>query len=358
MASQSVCSSLFFHKTKSSNHRSSLERICSPPSGVICGRNQRFQSNYGRKSLSLGLKWVNNDFHLLRVNKVARVNASVSDLGDKLTQRTSAENVTGRGNDGFEPLRGKSGSVSFYGITHQMVEEGKLESAPFKRGTGSFLWLSAPLVLIMSLVLPPLLVGNAVNVMIKDAILAETVSSLSMEAAFYAGLAAFLAITDRVQRPYLQYSAKRWSLITGLKGYLSSAFFTMGLKVIAPLFAVYVTWPELGMEGLVAVAPFLLGCFAQFIFEISLKFRGSSCWPLVPIIFEGYRIYQLTKACHFVERLLYAMAGQASTAQLVERSNALVGMVVTFQALGLVCLWSLLTFLLRLHPSRPVADNY
>lgn len=103
---------------------------------------------------------------------------------------------------------------------------------------------------------------------------------------FYVGLAIFLRITDRVQRPYLQFSPKRWGLITGLRGYLTSAFFTTGLKVVAPLFAVYITWPVLRLPALVAVLPFLVGCAAQLAFETNLDKRGSSCWPLIPIIFE------------------------------------------------------------------------
>lgn len=116
--------------------------------------------------------------------------------------------------------------------------------------------------------------------------IAEIVSSLVFEVLFYIGLATFLLVTDHVQRPYLQFSTKRWGLITGLRGYITSSFFAMGFKVVAPLFAVYVTWPVVGLPALVAVAPFLFGCAAQFAFETFLDKRGSSCWPLVPIVFE------------------------------------------------------------------------
>lgn len=115
---------------------------------------------------------------------------------------------------------------------------------------------------------------------------AEIVSSFSTEIIFYVGLAMFLFVTERVQKPYLQFSPKRWSLITGLRGYLTSAFFTMGFKVFAPLIAVYVTWPVLGFPALVSVAPFLAGCLAQYAFEKCLDWNGSSCWPLLAIIFE------------------------------------------------------------------------
>ena len=111
-------------------------------------------------------------------------------------------------------------------------------------------------------------------------------SSFFFEAVFYIGLAIFLLVADRVQRPYLEYSSKRWGLITGLRGYRYSAVFTMGLKIIAPLILLFVTWSVIRMATIVAIAPFLVGCVAQIAFERSLDRRRTSCWPLVPIIFE------------------------------------------------------------------------
>ncbi|KAM1935113.1 hypothetical protein ACFX15_019216 [Malus domestica] len=99
------------------------------------------------------------------------------------------------------------------------------------------------------------------------------------------GLATFMLVTDRVQKPYLQFSPNRWGLITSIRGYLASAFFTTGFKVMALLFVVYVTWPMLGFPPLVSVIPFLVGCVAQLAFETGLEKHQSSCWPLVPIIF-------------------------------------------------------------------------
>lgn len=132
---------------------------------------------------------------------------------------------------------------------------------------------------------------------------AEIVTSLAFEFMFYAGLGIFLLVTDRVQRPYLHYSAKRWGLITGLRGYLSSAFFTMGLKVVAPVFAVYMTWPVLGLPALVAVIPFLAGCAVQLAFETYLDKRGSSCWPLIPIIFEVVSLIHTSVSERWIKNL-------------------------------------------------------
>lgn len=58
---------------------------------------------------------------------------------------------------GVEPFRGKAGSISFSGLTHQLVEEGKLVSAPFNESAGSLFWVLAPVALMLSLVVPQFL---------------------------------------------------------------------------------------------------------------------------------------------------------------------------------------------------------
>lgn len=76
------------------------------------------------------------------------------------------------GRVGLDPFRGKSGSVSFCGLTHQLLEERKLVSSPFKDGTGSYVWAVGPLALILSLVLPQFFLGNAIEILLKDEIFA------------------------------------------------------------------------------------------------------------------------------------------------------------------------------------------
>ncbi|XP_068655570.1 uncharacterized protein [Aristolochia californica] len=305
-------------------------------------------------------------FHLPNSNMESISGASVSNE-DEILKETPIDSshkintsLAARGKAFFsrESFRGKSGIVSFSGLTHELLEERKLVSSPFKDDTGSLVWILGPIALISSLVLPQFILNNNVDAILKDAILAETIILLSTEVIFYIGLATFLYIIDHVQKPYLEFSSKRWSLIRGLKGYSFSNFLTMGLKVMAPLLAVFVVWPVIGLPASVSVAPFLLGCGVQYLIETNLEKRNSSCWPLVPIIFEVYRLYQLSKAANFIVTLLLGMKRMPKTQALLERSQALVSMVAVFQVLGLVCLWSLVTFLLRLIPSRPVAERY
>ncbi|KAK7409996.1 hypothetical protein VNO78_00451 [Psophocarpus tetragonolobus] len=315
------------------------------------------------RNASKCLKWVIKEPSPLVLNKFQSliVRASDSNINGGLKVQPIPNQISSvpvTTFNGVEPFHGKSGSISFCGLTHQSVEEGKLESAPFEEKGGSFFWVLAPAAFIASLVLPQFIVDNVVEALLNDMILIDIVNSFFHEALFYIGLATFLHVTDHVQRPYLQYSSKRWGLITGLRGYLFSAFFTMGLKIIAPLILLFVTWSVARMAAFVAVTPFLVGCVAQLAFEKFLDHRGSSCWPLVPVIFEIYRLYQLTKAASFTEKLIFSLKEVPASPELVERSGALFAMLATFQILGVVCLWSLMTFLLRLFPSRPVADHY
>lgn len=266
--------------------------------------------------------------------------------------------LEGKKTDGVEPVRGRPGSISFHGLTYQAVEEEKLVSSPFVEGSGSVAWIFGPTAFIASFVLPQFVLGGVIEALIKNEVVAELVNSLLSEAMFYLGFATFLAVTNHVQKPYLQFSSKRWGLITGLRGYLTSAFLVMGFKVFAPLFVVVITWPVLGLPALIAVTPFLLGCLIQFVFERRLDKGGSSCWPLVPIVFEVYRVYQLTRAAHFIQSLMFTIKDAPVTPELMERASSMVALLFTFNVLGIVCLWSLMAFLLRLFPSRPVAENY
>ncbi|KAJ4963595.1 hypothetical protein NE237_023534 [Protea cynaroides] len=334
MELQSICCWHRFPKTTLSNHRFGLSQMVSAPSGsyikwgdggVRFGKASKSYMIPGFKRRISCVHSANSDTGSIAGTSNYDENAKLKSSGMR-SSRLPAEVF-----DRSEPFRGKPGSISFNGLTYQLIEERKLVSSPFKDDTGSFVWLLGPVALISSLLLPQFFLGSAIDAVIKDEILAEIVASFLTEAMFYIGLAVFLLIADHVQKPYLEFSAKRWGLITGLRGYLTTSFFTMGFKIVAPILAVYVTWPTLGLSALVAVAPFLIGCVAQFAFELLLGKRNSSCWPLVPIIFEVYRFYQLTKAGNFIEKLMFSMKDLPASPKLMERGGALVALLVTFQ---------------------------
>ncbi|KAE8718159.1 hypothetical protein F3Y22_tig00110017pilonHSYRG00088 [Hibiscus syriacus] len=162
------------------------------------------------------------------------------------------------------------------GVT--LVEESTLKSAPLQEGKGSFLWVLGPIALISSLILPEFF-SYAIEAFFKDETLA----------------------------PYLQFSPKRWGLITGLRGYLSSYLVATGLKVVTPLVAAFVTWPVFGFELCFENRTGSAGCAAQHVLETILDKCQSSCWPRVPIIFEIVSVdqsYSIHSELHVLDERL------------------------------------------------------
>lgn len=75
------------------------------------------------------------------------------------------------GKGSFGSVCGKSGSASFCGLSHQMVEERKPVSPPFKDGTGSLVWVLGPLTLISSAVLPQFFLRSVIESVLRDEVL-------------------------------------------------------------------------------------------------------------------------------------------------------------------------------------------
>eukprot|EP00262_Sarcandra_glabra_P004860 TRINITY_DN16108_c0_g1_i2.p1 TRINITY_DN16108_c0_g1~~TRINITY_DN16108_c0_g1_i2.p1 ORF type:complete len:177 (-),score=20.69 TRINITY_DN16108_c0_g1_i2:336-866(-) len=98
--------------------------------------------------------------------------ASTSDSDHNARLNSSSKINIKRVSNHTEPFRGKSGSVSFVGLTHQLIEEGKLVSSPFKDGTGSFIWVLGPIALIASLLLPQFFLTNVIDAVVEDEIVA------------------------------------------------------------------------------------------------------------------------------------------------------------------------------------------
>lgn len=119
-----------------------------------------------------GLNISVNKSSMICLNKGAIVCASNHSIDGKLeSSREKDSKVPSKASDGVEPFRGKSGSISFCGLTHQLVEEGKLLSAPFDEEKGSFLWFLAPVTLIASFIFPQFFIGNAIEAYLQNEVL-------------------------------------------------------------------------------------------------------------------------------------------------------------------------------------------
>ena len=128
----------------------------------------------GPAHLMLGMKRVFKESSVLNSKRGTIVCAANSNQDAKLGflgKENSDSVVPVSAFDGVEPFRGKSGSISFYGMTHQSLEEGKLQSAPFTEKKGSFLWVLAPVALISSLILPQFFLASSIEELLQDLLL-------------------------------------------------------------------------------------------------------------------------------------------------------------------------------------------
>lgn len=136
-----------------------------------------------------GLKRSVREFSFSNLNRGAVLCAS--DSSSDATLETLGRQNSGlfvKADDGLEPFRGKSGAVSFHGLTHQLMEEGKLVSAPFNEEKGSLFWVLAPVALLSSLLLPQFFLGDAIEALLKDETLIGISCSRFLLISLYVGL--------------------------------------------------------------------------------------------------------------------------------------------------------------------------
>lgn len=74
-------------------------------------------------------------------------------------------------------------------------------------------------------------------------------------------------------------------------------------------------------------------------------------------IWQVYRLYQLTETVHHIEIEVLILSKQQRYGSIehVIIISLLFCVIVILRVLAVVCLWSLITFLMRIFPSRPVA---
>ncbi|KAH9301477.1 hypothetical protein KI387_013060, partial [Taxus chinensis] len=208
-------------------------------------------------------------------------------------------------------VNGKPGFVSFYGAIHKHLEE---EDYRFisSRGQQSLVWLLGPFLLVASVVFPPFYLRKVFEALFEDSLLTDFLILLFTDAVFYSGVAVFLLVTDYVQRPYFQFLADKRSIDNKLHGYRVVSIATLVLSVLLPLVSLGLVWSWTGPAASAAIAPYLVGLIVQFAFEQYVQRRKSCVWPLVPIVFQVYRLHQLNRASQLVAGLIFSLRGVES----------------------------------------------
>ncbi|KAF8696146.1 hypothetical protein HU200_037039 [Digitaria exilis] len=253
---------------------------------------------------------------------------------------------TGRG-------AGKPGFILFQGSNFQKTT---LESVPHPGKEASRLvWFIGPTILVSFLVLPSLYLRKLLSAVFEDSLLTDFLILFFTEALFYGGVGIFVLLIDKVWRPLQQVAPKSY-IWSKSRFFRISSVTTMVLSLIIPLLTMGMVWPWTGPAASATLAPYLVGLVVQFAFEQYARHRKSPSWPVIPIIFKVYRLHQLNRAAQLVTALTFSVRGTETTNQTLAIMNSLGALLTVLQILGVICVWSLSSFLMRFLPSSDIPD--
>ncbi|THG15376.1 uncharacterized protein LOC114270417 [Camellia sinensis] len=253
-----------------------------------------------------------------------------------------------------EGTGGRPGLISFYNRSYQREEEIHISSP--RGNQNDLLWFVGPAVLVASFVFPSLYLRRILSAIFEDSLLTDFLILFFTEALFYCGVAVFLLLVDHLRRSIVLVSAYNSNLNPRL-GHRISSVAVLVLSLIIPMVTMGFVWPWTGPAASATLAPYLVGIVVQFAFEQYARYVKSPSWPVIPIIFHVYRLHQLNRAAQLVTALSFTVRGAEMTSHNLAINSSLGTLLNVLQFLGVICIWSLSSFLMRFFPSVPIAEQ-
>ncbi|KAJ9140298.1 hypothetical protein P3X46_030962 [Hevea brasiliensis] len=245
---------------------------------------------------------------------------------------------------------GKPGLVSFYNRPYKT--EDVVIKTNVQKDKSSLLWFVGPTVLVASFVYPSLYLRRILSTVFEDSLLTDFLILFFTEALFYSGVAVFVLLIDHLRRPMEPESAENGgTTLASHVGQQISSVAALLLSLIIPMVTMGLVWPWTGPAASATLAPYLVGIVVQFAFEQYARYRKSPSWPVIPIIFQVYRLHQLNRAAQLVTALSFTVRGAEMTSHNLEISSSLGTLLNVLQFLGVICIWSLSSFLMKFYPS-------
>ncbi|KAJ4840192.1 hypothetical protein Tsubulata_002941 [Turnera subulata] len=242
---------------------------------------------------------------------------------------------------------GKPGLISFYNRPYKT----EVHASKVQTNQSSLLWFVGPAVLVASFIFPSLYLRKILSTVFEDSLLTDFLILFFTEAIFYCGVAAFLLLIDRLRRPLEVGSSENDDRVVAPQlGQRISSVATLVLSLMIPMVTMGLVWPWTGPAASATLAPYLVGIIVQFAFERYARYRRSPSWPVIPIIFQVYRLHQLNRAAQLVTALSFTVRGAEMTAHNLEISSSLGTLLNVLQFLGVICIWSLSSFLMKFFP--------
>ncbi|XP_031287792.1 uncharacterized protein LOC116146515 isoform X1 [Pistacia vera] len=273
------------------------------------------------------------------------------DSAEQVNQHLDSEDISLAGSSSIyhEGANGRPGLISFYNRPYKIEDE--INTSDLQRSPSSLLWLVGPAVLVASFIFPSLYLRRIISTVFEDSLLTDFLILFFTEALFYCGVAVFLLLIDRLRRPIGPDSTTNNNrTLSPQLGQRISSVAALVLSLIIPLVTMGLVWPWTGPAASATLAPYLVGIVVQFAFEQYARYRKSPSWPVIPIIFQVYRLHQLNRASQLVTALSFTVRGAEMTAQNLAINKSLGALLNVLQLLGVICIWSLSSFLMRFFP--------
>lgn len=253
----------------------------------------------------------------------------------------------------FAGTGGKPGLISFYNSPYKREDE--IPTSNPQRSQNNLLWFIGPSVLIASFIFPSLYLRRILSTIFEDSLLTDFLILFFTEALFYCGVAVFLVLIDRLRRPIEPDSVTvTHGILAPHIGHRISSVAALVLSLIIPMVTMGLVWPWTGPAASATLAPYLVGIIVQFAFEQYARYRKSPSWSVIPVIFQVYRLHQLNRAAQLVTALSFTVRGAEMTSHNLAINSSLSTLLNVLQVLGVICIWSLSSFLMRFFPSNDV----
>ncbi|KAI7725954.1 hypothetical protein M8C21_000917 [Ambrosia artemisiifolia] len=246
-----------------------------------------------------------------------------------------------------ESSRGRPGFISFYNRSYKKEPEVNVSTITTTNQT-NLLWFVGPGVLVASFIFPSLYMRKILSSVFEDSLLTDFLILFFTEALFYCGVGMFLFIVDHLRGPV---NAKKSPVPSPQLVYRITSVAALVLSLVIPMVTMGLVWPWTGPAASATLAPYLVGIVVQFAFEQYARYIKSPSWPLIPVIFQVYRLHQLNRAAQLVTALSFTVRGAESTPHNLAINTSLGMLLNVLQGLGVICIWSLSSFLMRFLPS-------
>lgn len=254
-----------------------------------------------------------------------------------------------------EGAGGKPGLISFYNYPYK--QEANVLKDSTKSNQNKVLWFVGPAVLVASFVFPSLYLRRILSTVFEDSLLTDFLILFFTEALFYCGAAMFLFIVDHLRRPVEQKVTVDNRNPPPELEYQITSVAVLVLSLVIPMVTMGLVWPWTGPAASATLAPYLVGIVVQFAFEQYARYVKSPSWPVVPVIFQVYRLHQLNRAAQLVTALSFTVRGAEMTTHNLAINSSLGTLLNVLQCLGVICIWSLSSFLMRFLPSAIITEQ-